>query len=287
MTGTAGASGNSKPRGSTTVVRRQLGRRLRAMREATGRSRDDVVASRLMSRSKLEGIEHGRSMVRPGDAYELGRIYGASPEELEALRELATATSQTGWWQRSGVNLRRGFETYLDLESHAIELRIYEPALVHGLVQTEEYALAVSRATAPPGTDETTIRGWVELRMTRQRTFRDREPPVRLHLVLGEAALRLQVGDPEVMAGQRERLRHAVEHENLDLRVLTDAAGPHRGLRGGFAVLDFDDPEDPSVVYTELRLRLRFDEREADVALYREIFQEIRTKATPLGEYLT
>jgi transcriptional regulator with XRE-family HTH domain len=171
-------------------VRRHLGRKLRAMREATGRSRDDVVASKLMSRSKLEGIEYGRSMVRPGDAYELGRIYGAAPEELEALRTMAAATNQTGWWEDLNDGRVKGFETYLDLESCASELWIYEPAVVHGLLQTEDYALAVNRATALPGSDETVIRTSAELRLNRQRTLRERRPPVRLHLVLGASLLK-------------------------------------------------------------------------------------------------
>lgn len=122
-------------RGGSTVVRRQLGRTLRAMREATGRTRDDVVASRLMSRSKLEGIEHGRTMVRPGDAYELGRLYGASPEALESLREMAMATTQDGWWQQYSDGLVKGFDAYLDLESAATRILIYQPAVVHGLLQ--------------------------------------------------------------------------------------------------------------------------------------------------------
>jgi hypothetical protein len=287
MTGTASASRNRKSRGSTTIVRRQLGRKLRAMREATGRSRDDVVASRLMSRTKLEGIEYGRTMVRPGDAYELGRIYEASPEELEALREMAAATNQTGWWQGYAADLKRGFAMYLDLESGASQLSLYEPAVVHGLLQTEEYALAVDHAVARPGADEALIRSYAALRLARQRKLRDREPPVRLHFVLGEAALRLRVGGPDVMVGQRERLRQEAEREDLDLRVLTHEAGPHQGLRGGFMVMDFDDPEDPSVVYTESRLRARFDDREADVAKYREDFQQLHARATPLKEYLT
>jgi hypothetical protein len=41
------------------------------------------------------------------------------------------------------------------------------------------------------------------------------------------------------------------------------------------------------VVYTESRLRVRFDDREASVALYREVHQQIHAKATPLKEYLT
>jgi hypothetical protein len=280
-------TGAAAPATGSTMVRRQLGRKLRQLREACGKTREDVVATRLMSLGKLKSIEYGRSMVRPGDVYELGRLYGAPAEAIEGLRHLAVATAQEGWWEALREGLDKGFDIYLDLESYATEIRVYEPSVIHGLLQTEDYAFAVNRASARPGTDEATIQDLVQVRLTRQRTMRDREPPVRLQIVLGEAALRLQVGGPDVMAGQRERLRREAERDDLDVRVLTDAAGPHRALHGDFAVMDFADPDDPSVVYTEASRRLRFDDRAAEVAWYRAVYQEIHAKATPLKEYLT
>jgi hypothetical protein len=104
--------------------------------------------------------------------------------------------------------------------------------------------------------------------------------------VLGEAALRLQVGGPEVMAGQRERLRQAAGDESLDLRILTDEAGPHRGVIGKFAVLDFEDPEDPSVAYVESCVGFRYHDRAVHLARFREVFQGIHGLATPVEEYL-
>lgn len=275
------------PATGATMVRRQLGRRLRQLRETCGKTREDVVVTRVMSQGKLKAIEYGRSMVRPGDVYELGRLYGAAPQEIEDLRHLAMATTQVGWWEALREGLDKGFDMYLDLETYATEIRAYEPILIHGLLQTEDYALAVSQASMPPGTDEATIQDLVQVRLTRQRTLRDREPPVWLQIVLGEAALRLQVGGPEVMAGQRERLHQEAERDDLDVRVLTDAAGPHRAIHGNFAVMDFDDPDDPSVVYTEASRRVRLDDREAEVTWYRAICQEIHAMATPLKEYLT
>lgn len=280
-------TGAAAPATGSTMVRRQLGRKLRRLREACGKTRDDVVATRLMSLGKLKSIEYGRSMVRPGDVYELGRLYGTPPEVVEDLRHLAVATTQEGWWEALREGLDKGFDIYLDLESYATELRAYEPNVIHGLLQTEEYAFVVNRASTRPGTDEATIQALAQVRLTRQRTIRDREPPVRLQIVLGEAALRLQVGGPDVMAGQRERLWREAERDDLDVRVLTDAAGPHPALHGNFVVMDFDDPDDPSVVYTEASRRVRFDDREVEVAWYRAVHQAIRTKATPLKEYLT
>jgi hypothetical protein len=280
-------TGAAAPATGSTMVRRQLGRKLRQLREACGKTREDVVATRLMSLGKLKSIEYGRSMVRPGDVYELGRLYGTPPEAIEDLRHLAIATTQEGWWEPYGEGLLKGFNTYLDLESYATGLWAYEPGVIHGLLQTEDYALAVERASARPGTDEATIQNLVRVRLTRQRTLRDREQPARLRIVLGEAALRLRVGGPDVMAGQRERLRREAERDDLDVRVLTDDAGPHPALHGNFAVMDFDDPDDPSVVYTEASRRVRLDDREAEVAWYRALYQAIHAMATPLEEYLT
>jgi hypothetical protein len=109
---------------------------------------------------------------------------------------------------------------------------------------------------------------------------------VRLRLVLGEAALRLQVGGPKVMAAQRDHLRQAAGDENLDLRILADTAGPHLGLIGKFAVLDFDDPDDPSVAYVESCVGFRYHDREVHLARFREVYQEIYGMATPVEEYL-
>jgi hypothetical protein len=122
--------------------------------------------------------------------------------------------------------------------------------------------------------------------MARQRTLRERKAPVRLHFVLGEAALRLQVGGPDVMAGQHARLLQEAGQENLYLRVLTDSAGPHAGLVGSFALLDFENPDDPSTAYVESCVGFRYSDRQVQVARFREAYQGIHGKATPLEEYL-
>ena len=278
-------SGAAAPTTNSTMVRRQLGRRLRQLREGCGKTREDVVATRLMSQGKLKAIEHGRSMVRPGDAYELGRLYGATPEVIESLRHLALATTQEGWWEAYGEDLAKGFNIYLDLESHAAELWIYEPSVIHGLLQTEDYALAVERGSTP-NLDEKQIRAHGQLRILRQQTMRERDPRATVHLVLGEPAIRLRVGNEDLHARQRARLLEAAGDGFFDLRVLREDAGPHPGLLGGFAVMDFPDPEDPSVVYIESHVGGRYNDRKAHVARHREVFAAIYGRSTPLKEYL-
>ncbi|HET9656752.1 MAG TPA: helix-turn-helix transcriptional regulator [Kineosporiaceae bacterium] len=273
------------PATGSTMIRRQLGRKLRRLREACGKTREDVVATRLMSLGKLKSIEYGRSMVRPGDVYELGRLYGAPADTIEGLRHLALATTQEAWWEGYGEHLARNFDIYLDLESCATELWAYEPNVIHGLLQTEDYALAVERGSTPD-LGEKQISAHVQLRMLRQNSLRERDPRPRVHLVLGEPALRLRVGDDGLHARQHERLLEAAEDEFLDLRVLP-ADGAHPGLLGGFTVMDFPDPGDPSVVYVDSYLGSRYHDREAHVARHREVFQVIYSRATPIKEHQT
>jgi transcriptional regulator with XRE-family HTH domain len=268
------------------MVRRQLGRKLRQLREACGKTREDVVATRLLSRGKLQSIENGSTMVRPGDAYELGRLYGASAEELETLRAMAAGTNEAGWWQEYSDGVLKGFEVYyLALESAAERIASYEPAVLPGLLQTEAYALAVDRATAAPGLDEEGIRGHVRLRLRRLPMLLERDEPPQMRLVLGEAALQLRVGGDEVMAGQLAHLDEVAALPTVTVKVLTHAAGPHPALVGPFTVLDFEDEADPSVAYVESCLGARYDDRQGPVLQLRTIFEAIDQVATPLEEY--
>jgi hypothetical protein len=279
------ARAGAKAPTSSTMVRRQLGRKLRQLRESCGKTREDVVATRLMSLSKLKSIEYGRSVVRPGDVLELGRLYGTPQEVTEDLRHLAIATAQEVWWEGYGEHLAKHFNIYLDLETYATEFWAYEPNVIHGLLQTEDYALAVERGSTPD-LNEKQISAHVHLRMQRQRSLRERDPRPLVHIVLGEPALRLRVGDDDLHARQRERLLEAAEDGVFDVRVLP-ADKPHPGLLGGFTVMDFPDPEDPSVVYVDSYLGSRYHDLKAHVARYREVFQAIYSRATPLEEHLT
>jgi transcriptional regulator with XRE-family HTH domain len=277
-------TGSTRTRRSSTVVRRQLGRKLRALREACGKTREEVAATKLMSRGKLELIEFGRTMVRPGDVFELGMLYGASPDAINALRELAAATTQEGWWQEHCGKVEKSFEIYLDLESAASEIRIYQPLVIYGLLQTEDYARAVERGSGP-GLSEAAVEGGVRLRMARQRRLLAPDRRVSLQAVFGEAALRVEVAEPAVMRRQYDRLRQLAGDGTVDLRVLPFRAGAHPGLLGGFTILAFDDPEDPTVAYTESYAGTRYDDQAAQVEPHQQVFDDLWRRSVPLEEF--
>jgi transcriptional regulator with XRE-family HTH domain len=270
----------------TTVVRRQLGRRLRRLREQAGKTTLDVEAAKLASTVKLWRIETGKISVKIADVRALCWLYDADAATTDALTVLAEGTTGQDWWERGwdAAHLA-GFDLYLGLESAASQLSLYQPELVHGLFQTEEYARAVQWGTLLESTAEDVERT-VRTRLTRQEMIFGRSAPPRIDAVLSEWALTRPAGSAEVMARQRAHLLELAGQDGVEIGVLPAAAGPHPGHRGEFALLDFDDPDDPAVVYTETEAGATFIERPEGVARQRRIFARLQELSIPIREFL-
>lgn len=277
------------PVAGPTIVRRQLGRRLRSLREAAATSVDGVVAHRQLgiSRAKLFKIEAGKHPVKPQDVAVLCAHYGASAEETETLTALALATHGDSWWHVYGDDaVPEWFSLYLDVEPAATTIRTYEAELVPGLLQTPTYAREIYRARNPhDGPDD--IQRRVALRMERQAILtRDDPPPPTLHAVLNEAAILRQVGGPDVMSEQVDRLHKAATRPNITIDVLPLKTGAHAAMESAFVILDFPHPdEDPSVVYIDTPSSAAYLQKQADLDRYETILEHVRTQATPILEY--
>lgn len=269
----------------STVVRRQLGRELRALREAARKTRDDVAAASIASVAKLARIESGQTPVKLADVRELCRLYEAAAPISEALAEMALATSKEAWWEEYGSGPPRWFGMYLSLEAVASRITTFEPNLVYGLFQTADYAREVERAVNPEAPEET-IENFVAVRMARQeRVFERRDPP-RITVVLGEQALNPAVGNHGLMSAQIDHLRHRSIAPGVEVRILPFTAGLHPGVFGAFSLLDFDDPNDPPVAYLETYDAARYPEAPPQVARFRRRLELIHEKSIPLEEYL-
>ena len=270
--------------GGSVVVRRQLGRELRTWRERAQRTLDDVATAQIASVSKVQRIEQGRTSVRPGDVRELCRLYGVAEDTTERLAELARATRDADWWERHDGSAPTWFALYLRLEAVASELWAFQPALVHGLFQTRDYAEHVERASQPH-METPLVDRYVATRMARQRHVFERAEPLRVRLVLGEAALLTQVGSPEIMQGQRAHLLERAGRPEVTLRVLPFAAGVHPGLNGAFSVLQFEEVDDPPVAYVQTYEAGRYPENPAQVVRYRQWFEQIWVLSVPIEEH--
>lgn len=231
-----------------TGQRLELGLQLRQLRENCGLgdrgggfTRKQAVQGLRISEASLQRIESGSLNFRNvSDLRKLLDKYGVTDEDvIESLINLNRESSNQDWLTQHRGLMPSGMPGFVGLEPEARSMKAYHPTLVYGLLQTERYARAIHEVQKP--IEETTtemIRNSVELRMKRQEIL-TREDPVRLHAVLGEAALRYPVGGAEVMREQYAKLAEVSTWDHVTLQVL-----PFRwGYRttNDFAILDFGD----------------------------------------------
>jgi transcriptional regulator with XRE-family HTH domain len=268
---------------SPTVKRRRLAAELRHHREQSGLTIEEVAERLEWSNAKISRIENARVSVLPRDVKFLLGVYGVGDgDERDALLSLSRASRQRGWWRQFGDVIPDWFEVYVGLEGEASTLRNYECEFVPGLLQTENYARAVHRATIAAAADGGVDRQ-VALRMARQERLRTTEGP-RLWVVMNEAVIRRVVGGRAVMRAQLAHLAGACGRPNVTLQVLPFSAGAHPSMNGAFIIMDFPEPTDPDVVYVEYHSGTLYLEKAAEVKRYRLIFDHLRAEALPADE---
>ncbi|MBX9394463.1 helix-turn-helix domain-containing protein [Streptomyces sp. TRM72054] len=270
------------------VRRRKLGAELRTLRGRAGLTSGE--AARLVGwhQSKVSRIETGASGVKPADVRLLLDAYGVDDAQLRDLL-LALAGSGGGhgrdhWWHAYKGVLPPTYRDFISLESQAGAMRTLETSVVPGLLQTPEYARAVTRA-AVEGLDEDRLDALVEVRLARQDVLRS-HPPLVLSAVLDEAVLRREVGGPEVMSRQLERLMDAARLPQVRLQVLPFAAGAHIGITGPFVIFSFSSTSDLDVVVLDHLTSSLYLERKEDVEAYTEAFNALQFYALSPEESL-
>lgn len=266
------------------VIRRSLGRRLKAMRVEARKTAADVAEAGICSKAKLARIENGSGMVRMTDVRTLCWLYGADPVTTDSLAELTLNAAAQGYWEDYGDLVPQWFGLYVELEAAASSIDVYDGEAIYGVLQTAEYrrALIDSETVTPSATD---LERRLRLLAERQHAALDRDPPLRIRAVLGEGALLRQVGGPGVMAAQIEHLRRVAERPHVEIRVLTWDAGAHQTTKGPLHILGFDSEDDPDVVYLETYTGARYVEAGSTVQDCRDMFAMVRGMSIPMEEY--
>ena len=268
------------PARGPVVPRRRLGAELRALREQAGLTIDEVAKALECSVSKVSRLETGQGIPYRRDVRDLLDRYGiADPARRDRLMRWVRDGNRQGWWDDfsdvlapdpENPLLPDNLSRYVALEQDASEVRTFEAMVVHGLLQTEDYARALFN-TLSTANEEATER-LVELRMRRQRRLYADEDLLIVHMVLDEAVLYRSVGGPQVMRQQLARLLTDAQRPNITLRVLPFSIGAHRSVSGSFVVLAFADTDDNDLVYIEGHVGDLYLEKEHDVEVYEELF---------------
>lgn len=263
---------------SPTAGRRRLRYALRRARDAAGFTQEQVAEAMDWSLSKVIRIETGGVGISTSDLRQLLQLYRVTDaDEVSELIELARIGRQRPWWTRFKETLPAGYLAYVGLEDESSALRCVNPVGMPGLLQTEEYARALSDASwwAAPGA------GWVEIggsaavdsvnvRMIRQREILRRPSPPEITAILDEAVLWRQIGGAEVLRRQLLHLVALGSRAHITIQVLPFSTGVLNVI-SPFVILEFPDPADTDVVYVEnVGMQTMMDGEE--VAAYRAIF---------------
>lgn len=237
---------------SPAAARRRLRLALRRARESAGLTQGKVADALDWSVSKVNRIEKGSVSVSTTDLRALLELYGVvDADRAERLLRDARTSRLRGWWDepRYREHLTPAMLQLLQLEGEASAIRVFQPTLIPGLLQTREYGefvLNFWRSELPEA--DRALR--LEARLRRRDQVLDRPDPPEFHLVLDESVLWRTIGGPRVTAGQFAALLRVARRPNVRVRIVPFADAAIMAMLAPFTLLDFGDEEN-ALLYRE------------------------------------
>lgn len=264
--------------GGPTALRILLGSQLRRLRETKGITREAAGEVIRASHAKISRLELGRVGFKDRDVADLLTLYDVTDQgEREAFLSLARQANAAGWWHSYSDVLPSWFEMYVGLEEATSGIRTYQVQFVPGLLQTEDYARAVTLLGYPDvSADE--IERRVSLRMARQKLLTRPQPP-KLWAMVDEAVLRRPLNGSTVMRAQLEYLIQVIELPNVTLQVMPFNSGGHAAAGGPFTILRFSEPDLPDIVYLEQLTSALYLDKAEDVDHYKRVLDRLYVQA--------
>lgn len=223
--------------------RRRLGKRLRRMREAAGFTIKDAAIRLEKARTSLVRIEKGEYLT---DVHLVKSMMDLYDHWDENLLDLTRDALKPSWVAAYGI---KDFG-YIDVETEASRVCDYPGMHLPGLLHIEPYVRALFENSHRHRTPEQ-ISNQLIVRRIRKDRLRDRDNPLELVTIIDEAALRREIGGPEVMRAQLKYLIEMAAEPTVTLQVLEMNGCPPDALGGAFTLLEFPDPSEPELLYHE------------------------------------
>ena len=272
--------------GSPTVLRMILGRQLKALREKAGLSYPEAAEAILSSEWTVRRYEGAEGGLKPLTLKSMLIAYSVTDvREIDAFLSLARDASKPGWWHRYDDVLPSWFKVAVGLEESASLIRAYEPQVVPGLLQTENYVRAITAASFPSENEDDWERR-VALRLARQDLLKRPAPP-QYWVVLEETVLRRPIGRKDDMRGQLKYLIEAAGRPDITIQVLPFSAGWHPAMYGMFNIFRFPDNAMPDVVYSEALTSAYYLNQPHETAKYTEAIDRMAAQAATPDQTVT
>ncbi len=257
---------------SPTVRQRELGKRLRELRNQRGLTVEDVAEKLLCTTTKISRLETGARRPSLRDVRDLCDLYQVDEATSAEFMSMARAAREQVWWtQYLDLNL----DPYLGLEQDAAAITSFTTYYVPALLQTEDYTREVIRTIAPK-MDSDMLRQRIEARMRRQAVLIEENPP-RYRVLLDEAVLHRRVGGPTVMIPQLDKILEAARNDKATIQVVPFDAGVLAAQDSNFVLLEFAAESNLTpTVFVEGLTGNQYFERSSDIGHYREAIDYLR-----------
>jgi transcriptional regulator with XRE-family HTH domain len=207
------------------------------------------------SGARLSYLETGQRPVTADDLAALLPLYEVPESDRAPYYDAVRVSEAEGWWERFDPLLDDLQPMYVGLEQGAAEIRTFEPLLVPGILQVEEYVAAIMRGGLRRR-GEREIARLVELRTNRQGILTRTEQPAKLDVVLDQSVLYRSPPRPSGPGALGPQLDHLVDmatRPNVTLRILPFEGGVQAFAMGPFSILYFPKDQPEPMVYIEHR----------------------------------
>jgi transcriptional regulator with XRE-family HTH domain len=268
------------PLRESTARTRELGAELRRVREAARFTGNELARKLGWSPSKVSRMETGDRNTTEVEVAVYGAFCGAMGDELNRLLDLAHKVDDDHWLHVRGERLPDELRSVIALETTAQIITYYEPIVIPGLVQTEEYARAVfQEAELLPAE---VIESRVQVRMERQRLLGRRGTRPQVKFFVHENALRMPVGDDRIMHEQMLHLLLVCAAPPYRVRVVPTSVGARTGASGPF--IWTAHPNHNPVIYVEHLTTSLFLEGHDEMLAYRRRLDRLSELALDDGQ---
>jgi transcriptional regulator with XRE-family HTH domain len=257
------------------VARRRLRLAIRRVRESKGVTQSQIAEALEWSLSKVNRIESGDVTISSTDLRALLGFLGVTENEtVERFADDARASRRRGWWDEPQYreHLTAATLQALQFETDATAIRVFQPTLFPGLLQTPDYARAVMdrwRETLAESARETRL----AVRVRRSTQVFGRPDPPWYYLIIEESVIMREIGGPAVMADQLRNVIAVIESSSTIVRVLPLARSA-MSMLGAFTVFDLGDEEN-AVLYRESAWGDEIVHSSDEIGLHRQTFERI------------
>ncbi|GAA4410866.1 helix-turn-helix domain-containing protein [Actinokineospora soli] len=222
-----------------------LGSALRAARQDKNITLRDFAGQLGIDFGMLSRWENGLRIPKPENVAQILTSLGVVGEQYKGIMTLVRDTAADHWTATSSLEIEQLTAAFRSAEKNSALITSVCPLLIPGLLQIPEYV----RAIMVSGTclTDAEVEERVAARIARQDVL-VRPIPAGYTVLLGEAALRQQVGGPAVHLKQLRHLLKMGGRANIDLRVVTFEESWHSMLDGAFHMFTGDTIETTVVI---------------------------------------